>query len=288
MKQFYTILIMLVFIPIFLMSNTVTNTVTPKYGDWDFQIKEILKLDGYGDQLLASVQNFAVHDDGRIFIFDRTHFKFIVFNHTGKLLTTFGKRGEGPGEIKIMLNFYLLKDRLIAYDFGKIHHLSLDGKLIRTVPASSTIGIAPIQFLDENRFVKARISFGRGLVSPKLEALELYDTSTEKTVYLDGKAPEPGKGGPGGTIMVSIGNDRLERNTSYVTGQYGKDLLWGKNDAYLIHLCSTTGKKKITFSIKGKERSPISMALKERLVSRMRVQVSGMSQEDLKKRLINS
>ncbi len=289
MKRSILSVSLIILIPILLASATVKNSAEPKQGHWDFKIKEILKIESFGDLDPALVQKIEIHDDGRIFIFDRTHFKFFVFDASGKYLTRFGKKGEGPGEIKMMLDFYLLKDRLIAYDMGKIHHLNFNGKLIKSVPANSTIGIAPNLFIDENRLVKVRRSFGRGVGGFRLEALEVFNSATGKTVYLDGAAPDAEMKGRGGTVMMlNIGANVRERRHSYITALYGKYVAWGMNDSYLIHLSDFSGNIKISFSVEGREKLPISRASKERLVSRMKVQVSGMSQAELKKRLIKS
>jgi hypothetical protein len=226
--------------------------------------------------------------DGKIILFDRRHFKFFILNKDGKFLYSFGKRGEGPGEIKHMLNFYLVGDRILTYDLGKINFFSLDGKFEKAVPTSSTIGLAPIIFIDENRYVKTRIE---PALNARPQSLEIYDLATKTTTYLEGKTPEVDKkeGRRGVMVMIQIGAGPVERTPGFVVGHFGDKLLWGKNDNYLIRSCNFSGKELFSFSLENREQKKITEELKERIASRAQFRTTGGgSPDDFKKRFMKS
>jgi hypothetical protein len=140
-----------------LCPTVVTNPDKSLNGEWDFKYEKIWEIEGCGDDPLALVQKFSIHDNGDIYLFDRRHFTFFVLDQNGKLKFSFGRRGEGPGEIKYMLSFFLVGDSLVVSDMGKVHYFGLDGKFKKSVPTTSTIGLAPLLFIDENHLVKTVI-----------------------------------------------------------------------------------------------------------------------------------
>ncbi|UCH96386.1 MAG: 6-bladed beta-propeller [Candidatus Aminicenantes bacterium] len=268
----------------------VTNPDKPLKGEWDFKHEKLWQIEGYGDEPLAMVHKFSVHDNGDIYLFDRRHFTFFVLDKNGKLKFSFGRKGEGPGEIKFMLSFFLVGDVLVVSDMGKVHYFGLDGKFKKSVPTSSTIGLAPLLFIDENRLVKTRIVPGFTIVS---EALEIFNLAAKTSTYLEGEpVPDDKKQSDRGVmVMINIGSGEVERKPDFVAGKIGDKLLWGKNDTYLIKACDFSGKEHFTFSVEGRKRKKITQKYKEQVVSRMTFRTStrgGPSPDEIKKRLIKS
>jgi hypothetical protein len=288
MKRTITFFSLVFFMVGFLCPAVVTNPDKPFNGNWDFKPGKIWEIEGYGDEPLAMVHKFVVHDSGDIYLFDRQHFTFFVLDPNGKLKFSFGRKGEGPGEIKIMLSFFLVGDSLVVSDMGKIHYFGLDGKFIKSVPTTSTIGVAPLLFIDENRLVKTRIVPD---LNAAPEALEIFNLTANTSLYLEGEpVPDDKKQANRGImVMISIGSGDAERKPDFVAGKIGDKLLWGKNDTYLIKACDLSGKEQFSFSIEGRKGKKITQEYKEKVVSRMNFQTNGgPSPEEIKKRLIKS
>jgi hypothetical protein len=266
----------------------VTNPDKPLTGEWDFKYEKIWEIEGYGDEPLALVHKFSIHDNGDIYLFDRQHFTFFVLDKNGKRKFTFGRKGEGPGEIKYMLSFFLVGDSLVVSDMGKVHYFGLDGKFKKSVPTTSTIGVAPLLFIDETRLVKTRIVPGFNAAP---EALEIVNLAAKTSIYLEGEpVPDDKKSSNRGVmVMISIGSGEVERKPDFVVGKLGDKLLWGKNDTYLIKACDFSGKEHLAFSVEGRKLKRITQKYKEQSVSRMTFRTSGgPSPEEIKKRLIKS
>jgi len=88
------------------------------------------------DYWFFRLNSLDVDDSGNIYTLDPKAIKIRVFDQTGKLLRTFGNRGQGPGEfqgpawIKIMP-----KGVLVVYDIlnRRFTYMSLDGETLKTV-----------------------------------------------------------------------------------------------------------------------------------------------------------
>ena len=252
----------------------VTNPDKPLKGEWDFKYEKIWEIKECGDEPLALVQKVSVHVNGDIYLFDRRHFTFFVLDKNGKLKFSFGRKGEGPGEIKYMLSFFLVGDSLVVSDMGKIHYFGLDGKFKKSVPTTSTIGVAPLLFIDETRLVKTRIVPGFNAAP---EALEIFNLAAKTNIYLEGEpVPDDKKSSNRGVmVMISIGSGEVERKPNFVIGKLGDKLLWGKNDTYLIKSCDFSGKEHFAFSVEGRKLKKITQKYKEQSVSRMTFRTSG-------------
>jgi hypothetical protein len=287
MKRFFILFSFVIFAVCALYPLVIKNPDNPLKGKWDFKCEKIWQLEGYNDDLLAQVHQVSVHDNGDIYLFDRTHFKFFVFDKSGKPKFTFGKKGEGPGEIKVMLGFFQVGNNIIVSDMGKIHYFGLDGKYLKSISTSSTIGMAPLLFIDENRLVKTRPSLD---ILSGTEALEIFNLIAKTTLYLDGKpVPDDQKNVDRGTrIIIRAGNSGNESRISYVAGKAPGKLLWGKNDTYLIRSCDYSGKEQLAFSVEGRKLKKITREFKEKSVARMRIRTSGEpSVEEIKKRMMS-
>lgn len=285
MKRLFILFSIVVFVVGALYAGTVKNPDKPLKGEWDFNCEKVWQLNSYNDQLLAQVQKFVVHDNGDIYLFDSKHYKFFVFDKTGKPKFTFGKKGEGPGEIKYMLGFFLVGDKVIVADLGKIHYFDLYGKYIKSLPSSSTVGIAPLLFIDENRFVKIRYALN---LSPTPEALEIFNLTTNTPLYLAGEpVPADKKGGRGIAIMI-MSRTSNEQRIAFAVGKVSDKLFWGKNDTYLVRACDFAGKEQFSFSVEGRKLKKITQKDKEKIVSRYNISVrgGGQSPEERKKRMI--
>jgi hypothetical protein len=288
MKHIITFFSLVFFMVGFLCPAVVTNPDKPLNGNWDFKYEKIWEIEGYGDEPLAMVHKFVVHDNGDIYLFDRQHFTFFVLDQNGKLKFSFGRKGEGPGEIKFMLNFFMVGDTLVVSDMGKIHYFGLDGKFKKSVPTTSTIGVAPLLFIDENRLVKTRIVPD---LNAAPEALEIFNLTANTSLYLEGE-PVPAdkkQANRGIMVLISIGSGEVERKPDFVAGKIGDKLFWGKNDTYLLKACDWSGKEQFAFSIEGRKRNKITQEYKEKAVSRMNFRTNGgPSPEEIKKQLIKS
>lgn len=120
-----------------------------------------------------SVLNFlAVDDSGSIYTLDPKEIKIRVFDTRGKLLRTFGRMGQGPGEFRGPGRMKVMPDDvLVVYDVlsRRFTYFTLNGKVLKTVSANLPMGSIRI----DNRGFVYQYKRGRGY--KMVEELIKYD-----------------------------------------------------------------------------------------------------------------
>jgi len=103
----------------------------------DLGIGKDTKKENYWFSYLNSL---AVDDSGNIYTLDPKEIKIRVFDSNGKLLRTFGRQGQGPGEFRGPGWMNVMPDGdLIVFDVlsRRFTYLTLDGKFLKTVSIST-------------------------------------------------------------------------------------------------------------------------------------------------------
>ncbi len=137
---------------------------------------------------LYQIDTFAVDDDGNIYILSLRSEENHIFKFTpdGRFDKSFGRHGQGPGEITRPIGVILTADREIMIsdpDNAKLVYLNRDGGLRREVILNRNIPV--VQPLSNGNFVV----FGR--IRPDLDErflkypLELCDENLEPIKMLD-------------------------------------------------------------------------------------------------------
>ncbi len=92
------------------------------------------------DYWFSFLNSLAVDDSGNIYTIDPKEIKIRVFDSKGKLLRTFGRRGQGPGEfsgpggIKVMPDGVLVVSDVLS---RRITYFNLKGKFLKTVSVNT-------------------------------------------------------------------------------------------------------------------------------------------------------
>ncbi|HEX6306821.1 MAG TPA: 6-bladed beta-propeller [Longimicrobiales bacterium] len=110
------------------------------------------ELEGADEYTFGNVQDIAVAEDGTIYVLDGQALNIRVYSPEGTHVRTFGRQGEGPGELKQPYGMLFLSDgRLVVRDAGnaRMNIYSRDGESLTTWPIpGGFITSAPI-FRDE-------------------------------------------------------------------------------------------------------------------------------------------
>ncbi len=110
------------------------------------KISLALILFGFGVMLfpakLAQIEgladpNFFEIDGGKLFVADQD--KISIYSMTDfKQIKQFGKKGEGPGEYRVLTPFTIYPDQIMISSFGKVLFYSRDGKYINEIKLSNS------------------------------------------------------------------------------------------------------------------------------------------------------
>jgi len=125
-------------------------------------LKETLRLDlgrEYDGAAIASIGDLAVGADGGIYILDNRGGRILRFDSEGKFLGTFGRPGQGPGELQRPMSLVRSASGDIVVSDGNFSVFSGDGVFLKRIagrPNSLVDAIFPAKgggfLLSETRF----------------------------------------------------------------------------------------------------------------------------------------
>jgi len=236
----------------------------PVRGKWNFRSQRIWRCDEAAGIPFGDIQRILIPDGKHVVIQERRHYRIYVFRaHDGKLLQAFGKRGEGPGEIRRMQGVMAHPDGLVVPERGRLHFFSLEGKFLRSqvIPAE----IEPRFFIDRDRFVSApSLPRDEGRGDQAIEVFSLLSGESRRVTTYKAFAPGLASSNSGGRVMtvgIVIGGLTPLMQVHYRDGV----LYFGKNDIYRINGVDLDGNAKVTFGITGRQKAPVSMGFKRSL-----------------------
>ncbi len=229
----------------------IKNTDKPAKGESTFDIKKVWGIDTAGEDPFGNIDELLVSEKGVICCYDNKNLKYYLFDGNGKFIRAFGKRGEGPGEIKQPEEAPILKagDKIVVQDVDRVHYFSWDGKYIRS--AVNVRERTPVLFLSENQFISAPrtiISTPGGIA--KVKQIDLASGKekvlTEFSMF------------KGGAVRTERGDASIwveGLTPMFILGKIGSRLYYGVNDKYVVYISGMDGKVQGSFSLKRKKTS---------------------------------
>jgi len=129
---------------------------------------------------LRSVQ---VDDQENIYVLDWKEIKIKVFDKDGKLLRSFGQRGQGPGEMSMPSRMEISpRNNLIIDDLGnqKLIFYSLDGRFIKEIPTGKYWSSIAFKFDSKGCIYADTRSYGETMTSE----LKKFDSNLKPVATL--------------------------------------------------------------------------------------------------------
>lgn len=225
------------------------NPDRPLQGEVRPAWQKVWSVTGAPDTPFGRIMAIRVDDNGEIFVLDAQANKVLVFSAAGAFITSFGRTGEGPGEVKHFLNMNIAGKYLVINDFDKLHFFDKRGKFVRSV-ALPNYNLSRVSFLDENRIIAVPAS----AYTPGGEArLVLYDIVSKKETPLHTfRSSKAGiSKSEGGTVMVINPTFVPQMVTAVERGT----ILLGYSGAYGLRVMDALGKEKLAFSLRRANRA---------------------------------
>lgn len=266
MKPFITtiISIAILVLPVLVSGADIQNPNQPANGTWDFKLKKVMEIKNAGDVAIARPHGILVFPDGTLVVHDPKYKKNFLFSPEGKLIKSFGKRGEGPGEIKRQSFIFAVGNTMIAPDGGKYHYFSKSGEYIKSVKTDP--GPPPSLFLNLNQII--RVTHSAFDVKDAKGNIHLIDLNTKKKkVLADFEVFKGGAGDNDGEVYEVIIPGLTPMMT---TGLYANHLYYGMNDQYKITVIDSTGTVTGSFSL-DRERRGVTKKQKQDLFKGSRI-----------------
>jgi hypothetical protein len=254
-KRFFSLYLFLL-APLLLAE--VKNADKPLRGEWDFNPVKEWEIFRVGDAVFGEPDRIRVSDGGTVYISDPANGTNYIVNKTGEFIRAFGKRGQGPGEVRQQRDLFVVDSEVYIVDTGMIHFFSKSGDYIESKRNLSYL-IRPVIFLNKEEFIACPFGIfeapnGLGKVSRINLNTQAEKVITEFRIFEGGSA-RSGKL-VGSFIMVGL--------TPLMTVGYGNNrIYYGMSDSYLINVSDLNGQVLDSFSLKRK-RTRISDEVKRR------------------------
>jgi len=240
------------------------NPDTPQRGEYRFPLKEVWRLEGPGDGFWGDIYSVIVSADDHLCVYDWKTLKYHILDEKGKLLHTFGRKGEGPGEIRRIEQAPVMNagDKIAVIDEQLIHFFDWSGKFLRT--ARNIAGRPPEVFLDEHTFISAPRSLleARGKQA-QVERVDLKsgkkEVITSFSIY-DGGVLQSGRG----SANVVFGGITPMVEVAFHEGR----LIYGVSDTYRITVTNPDGSVACVFGLNRPKASVKREDITQRLVER--------------------
>jgi len=274
-----SVFIILIYLFAFFLVSDVKNEDRPLRGEWDFKMEKILETENAGNDVFANISKIFSDGKENLYVMDIKNFKIYIFNKDGKFITSFGKKGEGPGEIKWLINFFLVNNYLIIRDNGKLHFFSKKGRFIKSIIISREI--RPRQFVDENTLISVPWMNWRDPKS-KSKAFLYYIKDKSKKLLFEFSTFKEGvirKKTKKGNFVFSFADSTL--TPMMVLNYNNSKVYYGMNSSYKINITDLNMRKLLSFSLERKKRV-VPKQYKDKAIKNMRFPEN--IKEEVKKR----
>ncbi|MGB7295753.1 MAG: 6-bladed beta-propeller [Candidatus Aminicenantales bacterium] len=240
--------ILLMVFPAFLFPD-IRNRDKPLKGEWDFRLEKVWQVEKAGEDVFGRPFTLTVAADETIYIFDAKNDLNYIFSKGGAFLKTFGRSGQGPGELTGQEKTHVIGDKLAIVDRRGIHYFSRDGEYLETSGQEKVR--RPLQIIiSKDEFIAFPMT---GIGAPEGRGEMFYgrlDTGEERKIS-DFSMTQAGIGQSGENVVdiIVVGLSPMP-----VAGYHRGRVYWGVSHSYQIHISDLEGRKLGGFSIDRKTK----------------------------------
>jgi hypothetical protein len=252
-----------------LIHAKVTNKDVPAKGTWDFKLKKIWEAEDAGGEVFAEISRITVNHKDDVYVVDSKNFKVFIFDTNGKYVSAFGKKGEGPGEMRVLDSSFLVGNRIAFADYklNRIHYFKLNGDYINSIVVPNELSVR--YMIDENRLISVPYINWR---DPKAKATGFIYNIKEKSKkklfefssFKDGMAQEKNDSG---TSSYSFSDSSI--TPVMVLGYSNGKVFYGMNDRYEITVMDVASMKQEVFFSLDRDKSKVPPGYKQGLMKHL-------------------
>jgi hypothetical protein len=227
----------------------IKNSDNPMNGEWNFVPVKEWEIYGSGMEVWGEPDRIRISDEGMVYVSDPEYGANYIFGKTGAFLKTFGKRGQGPGEVRQQRDLFVVNSQVFVVDTGMIHIFSKDGEYIES-KRNQSHRFRPIVFLSHEEFIACPFGIFEAPNSLGKVSIVNLENRTER-VITEFRIFEGGRARSGDLVgsFIMIGL------TPLMTVGYGNQrIYYGKSDSYVIHIADMDGRVLDSFSLNRKKQ----------------------------------
>jgi hypothetical protein len=153
------------------------NPAPPKGEPTKLVLKEEFSL-GEGkkeEEIFSEISSIAVDDEGNIYLLDRKENKILVFDKKGKYLRSFGKKGQGPGEMSGPVGIHLTpaKELLVEDSLNqRFIFFSLDGKFLKSISTAKFLALAGVELDSQGNMIAQHVVFANNKINREIKKFD--------------------------------------------------------------------------------------------------------------------
>lgn len=189
------------------------NPAPPKGEPTKLVLKEEFSL-GEGkkeEEIFSEISSIAVDDEGNIYLLDRKENKILVFDKKGKYLRSFGKKGQGPGEMSGPVGIHLTpaKELLVEDSLNqRFIFFSLDGKFLKNISTVKFFGLGGVELDSQNNMIAQIIVMGNNKLTREIKKFDKEMNPLFTVASYDFPNILTGKINPFGLLIIyTVGKD---------------------------------------------------------------------------------
>jgi hypothetical protein len=210
----------------------VENPASPIHRNAALSLEEELSIgreDTGEEYLFSDISGLDADDEGRIYVINQPDANVRIFDKNGVFLKTFGRKGQGPGEMEMPVYIQIGAARDI-FIFDYMGHRGLyfnsDGEFLRQQPCLRTF--MPIRMDSQGKIIGMEI-----LAPPPLggKVLKAYGTDL-RPLFEIAKEEQGSKG------VFDIG-----RPACYCVVKPDDSIVWGDSKEYILNVLDSGGRQ---------------------------------------------
>jgi len=236
----------------------IQNPDKPLKGEWEFKLAKVWEVDTAGDGVFGRPFSLTAADNETLYVFDPKNDMNFIIDRDGKFINTFGRSGQGPGEIIGQERTHIVEGKLLITGMNGIFVFTRDGEYLKMI-RQEEIRRPPQIFLSENEFIAFPMT-GISAADGKGEIFYCKLNPAQERKIAEFSLTQAGIArSEGGVVdIIVVGLSPLVA-ACYEQGR----VYWGLSDSYEIHISDLEGRALGGFSI-GRKTKTVSNSFKKK------------------------
>jgi hypothetical protein len=245
--------------------SDIRNRDKPLKGEWNFHLEKVWEVEKAGESVFGRPFTLTVAEDEMIYIFDAKNDENYILDKNGVFIKTFGRSGQGPGELTGQERTRIIDGKLALTDRKGIQYFSRDGVYLKTT-GQDKIRQPPQIILGEDEFIAFPMT-GIGAPGGRGEMFYCNLDSGEERKLAEFSLTLAGVAQANENVVdiVAVGFSPL-LTAAYEQGR----LYWGVSHTYQIHISDLEGRMLGGFSIDRKTKK-VSLSFKKKYLKAMSI-----------------